>query len=214
MDEIDVGGGVAVQYDSCLTSDLIGMEQYFADHKMVYIFEDLRMSLFWIQHEKVPRKEYFVSDMGKPYAYGSGAFSRTYHPQPWTGELRFLQDRAQDRCGCKFEVCFLNYYETGKDQLGWHSDDSPEMDDERPIVIITFGAEREIWFRQRPTKETVAGDIIPITKLTLQGGSICIMPPGMQDTHQHRIPKAGVHNCGPRISLTFRGYVDQPVQSA
>jgi hypothetical protein len=33
------------------------------------------------------------------------------------------------------------------------------------------------------------------------------MLPGMQDTHYHRIPKSD-REVGPRISLTFRGYVD------
>jgi hypothetical protein len=30
----------------------------------------------------------------------------------------------------------------------------------------------------------------------------------MQDQYFHRIPKSDRHNCGPRISLTYRGYVD------
>ncbi len=47
-----------------------------------------------------------------------------------------------------------------------------------------------------------------ITKLKLGHGSLCLMQPGMQDTHQHRIPKAGFQ-CGERISLTFRGYVSR-----
>ena len=43
--------------------------------------------------------------------------------------------------------------------------------------------------------------------LRLGHGSLCLMAPGMQDTWQHRIPKASFQ-CGERISLTFRGYVD------
>jgi alkylated DNA repair dioxygenase AlkB len=73
------------------------------------------------------------------------------------------------------------------------------MDDERPIAIVTLGAEREIWFCPNT-------DRTDITKLVLGNGSLCVMAPGMQDTHWHRIPKAGFE-CGPRISITFRGYV-------
>jgi alkylated DNA repair dioxygenase AlkB len=40
-------------------------------------------------------------------------------------------------------------------------------------------------------------------KLLLPHGSLCIMPPGFQQTHQHRIPKAD-RDVGVRISLTFR----------
>lgn len=82
--------------------------------------------------------------------------------------------------------------------MGWHTDDSPEMDYARPIVIVTLGAEREIWFAPNDRRTG-------ITKLKLQSGSACVMAAGMQDTHVHRNPKAGFE-CGPQSSLTFRGY--------
>lgn len=113
--------------------------------------------------------------------------------------IRSLRDQLEQLTKVKYEVCFLNGYRDGKDQLGWHADDSPEMDDARPIGIISLGAEREIWFRANESKD--------VTKLKLENGSLCLMNPGMQDTHQHRIPKSSLMTCGPRISLTFRGYV-------
>ena len=80
------------------------------------------------------------------------------------------------------DVCFINGYEDHRDHLGWHADDSPEMDDNRPIVTISLGAERFIWFRENT-------NIDVIDKVLLGNGSACIMMPGMQDTHMHRIPK-------------------------
>ena len=41
-------------------------------------------------------------------------------------------------------------------------------------------------------------------KLKLENCSGLLMTAGMQDTHDHRIPKSGF-KCGPRISFTFRG---------
>jgi alkylated DNA repair dioxygenase AlkB len=180
-------------------------------------FEAL-MRLDWIQHENVPRKEYYVNKYNTPYTYGRGAGVRTYYPQKWTVTLIAIQAFVESHTNTEYDVCFLNRYDDGSDQLGWHSDDSPEMDDTKPIAIVTFGAEREIWFRETPKpflKEIQEG--IPkgemivlasggVEKLRLGNGSICIMAPGMQDTHQHRIPKSD-RPCGPRISLTFRGYV-------
>ncbi len=64
---------------------------------------------------------------------------------------------------------------------------------------MSLGVEREIWFQPNPKNGTVQ-------KLTLGHGSLCLMAPGMQDTWQHRIPKASF-TCGERISLTYRGYV-------
>lgn len=49
----------------------------------------------------------------------------------------------------------------------------------------------------------------PVESLLLQSGSLCLMAPGMQDTHEHRIPKVGAI-VGERISLVFRGYVEPP----
>lgn len=174
-------------------------------------FKILDRELDWKRIGNTPRDEYFATDINKPYTYGAGAGVRTYEPQPWHPLLRQLQQEAEfwtRLCGqpSKMDVVFLNRYKDGKDQLGWHADDSPEMDDKRPIVIITFGAEREIWFRERPSDDPMDLTERPVTKLSLPNGSICIMPPGMQDTHQHRIPRSSLNVCGPRISLTFRGY--------
>ncbi len=150
----------------------------------------------WVRHDKVPRKEYFISRQGQPYTYGQGAGIRTYQPQPSTPMIDILWDYVQSREGVIFDVCFLNGYENGSDHLGWHADDSPEMDDDRPISIVTLGGGREIWFRKNGTDE--------VDKLRLSHGSLCTMAPGMQDTHQHRIPKAD-RIVGKRISFTFRG---------
>ncbi len=161
-------------------------------------FESLK-SLDWVRRDTTPRSEYYANDIKEPYTYGRGDFARTYEVQPWTPALLGLKDWAEDAAGCKFEVCFLNRYHDQSDQLGWHADNSPEMDDARPIAIISFGVEREIWFCPQSDKSQV-------DKLKLGHGSIAIMAAGMQDTHFHRIPKAGFM-CGERISLTFRGYV-------
>jgi alkylated DNA repair dioxygenase AlkB len=171
------------------------------------MFKDLWNELAWIRHDKVPRREYYCHTLGLPYGYGSSQFRRSYYPQPMHPAILTIGALLEAQTGAKFEVCFLNGYENQSDQLGWHSDNSPEMDDARPIAIVSLGVEREIWFRELPT---LGGDTNPYTnsaKLKLEHGSLCLMHPGMQDTHQHRIPKAGFQ-CGERISLTFRGYVD------
>lgn len=163
------------------------------------LFKVLWDGLAWERRGSTPRREFYCNDVPVPYTYGRGAGVREYLPSPWSPALLAVKAAVEDRLNCPMEVCFLNGYEEAKDHLGWHADDSPEMDDERPIAIVTVGAEREIWFR--PNSDTLA-----VENLLLEAGSVCVMAPGMQDTHQHRIPKAGFI-CGPRISMTFRGYV-------
>lgn len=146
------------------------------------------------------RLEYYVTDIGDEYTYGEGRGERTYTPQAWNEFIRGAQRAVEHFAQCKFEVCFLNRYLNERNQLGWHADNSDIMDDARPIALITFGAERNIQFAPYENKKD-------ITTLKLEHGSLCLMLPGMQDTHVHRIPKAGFQ-CSDRVSMTFRGYVN------
>lgn len=172
------------------------VENFIPDPKEA--FSQLWNDLAWERRGSTPRREYYANDAGVPYVYGKGAGVREYLPQDWHPRMRNMQAALEAYCSARFEVCFLNGYENQSDHLGWHADDSPEMDDNRPIAIISLGVAREIWFcPQSDTKN--------VTKLLLAPGSLCLMHAGMQDSHFHRIPKAGFH-CGERISLTFRGY--------
>lgn len=159
------------------------------------LFNDILTEIEWEQRD-APRKECFLSTRSDSYTYGSGNGERTYYPKPYGHYAKTLLSVAETFAECKFEACFLNYYEGPRDHLGWHADDSPVIDMERPIVVISLGASREIWFRKNDSRD--------VEKQLLAPGSILIMKAGMQLTHQHRIPKHGA-NCGSRISLTFRG---------
>lgn len=200
-------------------------------------FIDLWRGLQWERRDGVPRREFYVArpDAAIKYTYGTPPHARTYDSR-WASmdvnaddALRALWAHAELISGCTFDVCFINGYEGCRDHIGWHSDDSPEMDDERPIAIVSLGAARDISFRTKPQPRDDTGAMASAyfgtsapravdaifgqpERLRLQPGSICIMPPGMQDTHQHKIPKAGVI-LGPRISLTFRGYVEPGVRN-
>jgi alkylated DNA repair dioxygenase AlkB len=166
------------------------------------VFKTLWNELDWVRHENVPRREYYCSSSGEPYTYGSGRGIRTYCSQPWHPLITKMTEDLALYASEQYEVVFLNGYDHGLDHLGWHADDSPEMDDARSIAIISLGAERDILFR--PNNDTTK-----VTRVKLQNGSLCLMHPGMQDSHMHRIPKSDRGaSCPPRISLTFRGYVD------
>jgi alkylated DNA repair dioxygenase AlkB len=194
------------------------------------VFNRLWEELAWVRVGNTPRREYYCNDVKVPYTYGKGAGVREYGVQPYHADILNIKSLLENEMGCAFEACFLNGYQDGTDHLGWHADDSPEMDDKRPIAIVSLGATREIWFRKNPnfaarsvldgltgiqgninlgeTMNSLASTHNTVDKVSLESGSLCLMYPGMQDTHHHRIPKSSLHVCGPRISLTFRGYVD------
>jgi len=193
-----------------------------------HVLRTLLEELAWERRGDTPRHEYYCNDYPDPYVYGRGRGRRLYVPSPWHPAIVAVRTALEARTGTAFEVCFLNRYDDGSDHLGWHADDSPEMDDARPIAVVSLGAAREIWFRPKPPalveaegdrrdgavpdrrgiERIGAGrrvDSGPTERLLLTGGSLCLMAPGMQEAWQHRIPKAS-RPCGPRVSLTFRGY--------
>lgn len=145
-----------------------------------------------------PRRECFFSTIGRPYTYGSGMGIRTYWPKPAPEVMAALTRAAEEACGCRFELCFANGYAGPREHLGWHADDSEEIDDGRPIAVMSLGAAREIWVKPKGAGAEA------VEKILLPSGSLFIMGPGMQDTHVHRIPKHAAA-CGPRVSLTWRG---------
>lgn len=162
------------------------------------VFKALSNDLAWVRRDSTPREEYYSHDLGLDYTYGSGAGRRTYNAMPYHDVVLAMRADLERLTGATFETCFLNRYLDQSDHLGWHADDSPEMDDARPIGIISLGVEREIWFMPK-------GDKSAVEKVKLGHGSLCLMHAGMQDTHFHRIPKASFI-CGERISATYRGY--------
>ncbi len=153
----------------------------------------------WVRIGSTPRHECWMAP--RDYTYGAEAFARTYQGLPMHPLVETIRDRLTDKLGVTFDGCFLNRYDGSRDHLGWHADDSPEMDDARPIAVISVGREREIWFRPK-------GKGGPATdRLLLHAGSALIMPPGMQDGWEHRIPKDDRQSDETRISMTFRGLV-------
>lgn len=168
----------------------------------------------WIQVTDA-RLECFMSASTETYTYGEGRGVRTYTPVPYSPIVTDIQRQLnRDDIGdCdygknppyEYNVCFLNRYDNAAMQLGWHSDDSPGMDHEHPIAVVSFGQPREIWWREKGQTGVIPAD----QRQLLEHGSIFVMPPGMQRTHQHRIPK-GDKPMGTRISLTYRHYVPVP----
>lgn len=173
-------------------------------------FDFLRADLDWERRENAPRSEYWTNLNGTPYTYGQGRGIRTYEHREDHSAIIGGRDRlaayardmlAQFSPACadaKFEGCFLNWYQGGRDWLGWHADDDPGIDHTKPIAIITLGAPRRLEWKPQGAKGVEA-----IEGVLLEPGSLLLMPPGMQQTHFHRIPKA-VDDQGERISMTYR----------
>jgi alkylated DNA repair dioxygenase AlkB len=177
-------------------------KEYISKNKDVNsIFENLMTDLEWLKVTDA-RYEYFMSDVEISYTYGRGAGVRTYSSKPFHNIVREIMNELNADFGTSYDICFLNRYDNEKMWLGWHSDNSPEIDINHPIAVISFGAEREIWVKEKEFK----GEIPENDKFLLNNGSLFVMPTGYQRTYLHKIPKWN-KPCSTRISLTFRKYV-------
>lgn len=160
----------------------------------------------WIEVTSA-RLECFMSNSKDTYTYGSGKGIRTYTPVPFSRvvtDIMMMLNAPPTKGATSFNynVCFLNRYDTSKNQLGWHADDSLGMDHDHPIAVVSFGQAREIWWKENEQ----TGEVPPERRQLLKHGSLFEMPAGFQKTHQHKIPK-GDRDMDCRVSLTFRHYI-------
>lgn len=167
------------------------------------VYEHLDALPSWVNRDGAPRDEIFMStDLLKTYSYGkSAAIRHTYAPVFMDVKVLALMLRLNlfRNTRSEYNICVLNRYTDQHKHLGWHCDDSPEQDPNHPIAVVSFGASRYIYVRENGFKGTVP----PENRYLLTPGSLFEMPPGYQETHQHKIPKHDTA-CGGRISLTFR----------
>ena len=157
-----------------------------------------RIRLFGRSHP-TPRLTAWHGDEDAVYRY-SGLEMR---PEPWTDALRTVKQRVEAVSGASFNSVLLNYYRDGRDAMGWHSDDEPELGAQPLIGSLSLGATRRFLLRHK----TVPNQHLA---LELPGGSYFEMSGPIQRHWRHRVPKAAAG--GPRINLTFRTIIEAAVQ--
>lgn len=191
------------------------------------------LHLKWLT-KRTARHEYFMGLKKISYSYGGSVGKETYESKRFTPKVLELMEFLNDCFDTKFNACFLNKYDDQHQHLGWHADDFEGMDQNQPIFVVSLGAEREIWLKDKrgyfcsrcngTGKEPLSvacpdchghlwnsappnGKQPDDLRVKLEEGSIFIMPVGFQETHLHRIPKHD-RPCAWRISLTFRSFLD------
>lgn len=171
-----------------------------SDGSFATLFEEVK-ELEWLT-ERSARQEYFMSDKDREYSYGNKhQGDLTYKSKPFSFLVKEFMELLNYKTNTEYNVCFLNRYENEQQHLGWHADDFPGMREDQPIAVLSLGAEREIWWKEKSFK-----GVVPLeNRQFLEHGSVWIMPAGFQDIYFHKIPK---HDkpCGVRISLTFRSF--------
>ncbi|MBJ6107459.1 alpha-ketoglutarate-dependent dioxygenase AlkB [Hymenobacter sp. BT523] len=140
-----------------------------------------------------PRLTAWYGDPEARYTYSGLA----WEPRPWTPVLQALRQRVAAACAAPFNSVLLNLYRDGRDSMGWHADDEPELGPEPVIASLSLGATRRFRLRPRP------GLVLPPLSLDLASGSLLLMRGPTQQHWQHALPKT-TRPLGPRLNLTFR----------
>jgi alkylated DNA repair dioxygenase AlkB len=164
------------------------------------LLRTLEASIPWTQHHirlfgrsvASPRLSCWIGDPGMAYTYSGARFE----PHPWPGALAALRDAVSDAAGVRFNSVLANLYRDGRDGMGWHSDDEPELGPQPVIASVSLGATRRFAFKHR-TRPGV-GLTLPLT-----AGSLLVMAGDTQRHYRHAVPKT-TRPVGPRINLTFR----------
>ncbi|MDB5916275.1 MAG: Alpha-ketoglutarate-dependent dioxygenase AlkB [Massilia sp.] len=116
-------------------------------------------------------------------------------PLPFTPLQQVLRAAVEEVSGRRFNSVLLNYYRNGRDSMGMHSDNEPELGRDPAIASLSFGAARTFVLQHKVTKERL--------RIDLTDGSLLLMAGSLQQNWLHGIPKIS-RAVGPRVNLTFR----------
>lgn len=163
------------------------------------LFAALDMAVPWEVHRirmfgrevDSPRLSCWIGDPEAVYTYSRTRFA----PRPWPAALLPVRDRLREALGQDFNSVLANRYRDGRDRMGWHSDDEPELGPRPAIASISLGATRRFALKPREEGQPLA--------LDLPHGSLLVMRGDTQARYRHALPGT-TRPVAERINLTFR----------
>ncbi len=164
------------------------------------LYRELQNSLPWQQPQltvfgrtrPTRRLVCFVGDPGLSYRYSGNV----HRAEPWPVSLLQLRQRLLAEFQLDFNCALVNYYRDGSEQMGYHSDDEPELGAAPSSASVSLGASRDMVFRRK-------GESRQRFAVTLAPGSLLLMLPPCQAYWQHALPMRKRVSDG-RINITFR----------
>jgi alkylated DNA repair dioxygenase AlkB len=172
----------------------------FSPAESARLFVGLRRRVAWQQEQvlifgrwrQVPRLVAWYGDAGASYTYSG----KSHDPLPWTDEVATLRTRVEQLTAHPFNGVLLNLYRDGRDGMGWHSDNEPELGPEPVVASVSFGAPRRFRLKHKRRKDQKA-------ELLLEDGSVLLISGATQANWLHSVPKTS-KNVAERINLSFR----------
>lgn len=169
------------------------------------LFSDLVHAVPWQQPQlyihgrqvPTPRLCCWMGDPDAAYRYSNTRFL----PEPWIAPVLVLRSAVETMTGTVFNSVLLNYYRDGRDAMGWHSDDEPELGPQPVIASVSIGGVRRFLLRPRAGGKS--------SGIELAHGSLLLMRGETQKNYQHSLPRTAKAVDG-RINLTFRNIRVKP----
>ena len=118
-----------------------------------------------------------------------------YQVVPMHPLLLPLCERLVKTLGFRPTNCLINYYETGRSTMGFHSDAVHNLAEGTGVAILSLGAERSLTFRSKT-------DLTHTVSYSLPSGSLFYMTQATQEFWTHAVKKTETDDS--RLSLTFR----------
>jgi len=159
----------------------------------------VRGEVEWVAREIViygkrimqPRLVGWAGDV--PYRYSG----QTLEPRPFTDTVRALTERVNAFAGTRFNHVLLNRYRDGRDNMGMHADDEPELGPDPIVATLSLGTTRRMTLVPRRPRDGER------RSLELTSGSLLVMRGACQRRFRHGIPREP-RVTDERVSLTFR----------
>lgn len=170
-----------------MTPEIELEDDFYPGHES--LFHSLLKSIEWDDRMAARR----TASFGRPYNY-----SQIDYPElPIPIELHPLLEMLSARLGINFNNCLMNYYETGDNTMGFHSDDTTGLVAGTGVAIVSMGSIRNITYRSKSQPDLQLS-------YSLKPGSLLYMDNRVQEDWVHAIKRQ--KEAGPRISLTWRAF--------
>lgn len=168
-------------------------------NEAIALFQLLEEEINWTNEELIlfgrkvvlSRKVAFCGDKGLTYTYSN----RLKVAIEWSPILDKLKNKVSEICKASFNACLLNFYHSGNEGMGWHSDNEKELVEQATIASISLGDSRDFVFKHKNTKQSI--------RIHLESGSLLVMKGTIQEHWLHALPKTKKSK-NPRMNLTFR----------
>merc|ERR1712228_22609 len=136
--------------------------------------------------------------------------STKWPPIVFPGWFKEITRRVLEETGLSYQYspnsCNVNWYEDGRDAVGWHQDDEPLFQskfDDTLILSLSIGQSRKFEVKLLDRFDNEESEMQEVTQIVLHSGDLMSMEGLFQKYYQHRVPKS-IGVMGARINFTWR----------